>query len=681
MSAMDRRSFLGTTSLLGLCLRPEAALPVSPNPATLAPETFISLEPLSDWAGQLGFVLDPPVDTWQSQPADDKDRLIFRGGGYHLAIEFAHPHPQLVTFSFRLRRDDGRSFVVHSYSLKARKVFTDIYQFWNDRQGSSEIAGEFNVYTRDLASGEHFARTYAANTGIPIAICANREGQVRFAFGPLDQVEAAGLRIKTYSLGLSDRGEGLNYEFEFQKPVGYTLQRTDLIDGAYIDTRGESWFEILREYGEWAERRGKIAVRTPPEAAFAPIWNSWYPFGFNITQEIIAKNASICQELGIKNISIDAGYQEQITGGLGTEQDFAHFEDCTGDWAAYPGKFPDFRKLVDEIHRHGQLATVWVALFIVGKETAAYKQVRGMLRQDVAGKDRSYLCPCHPDTPSYLAQTFLRLARDYDLDGFWLDFMDGTHTPCRSSHPHSTSSPGEGYNACLGAVRDALVKFKPGFLMETRMPMANLNGKQFYNVMETIDMPFDLDLNRSLGTVVRASAHGLACKIDPVQWHIRESDENVGVCCATTTLTGVPVFGVDFRLLPASHLRVVGAWMQFYREHQRELCQGRFQPVGFGHLSPQFRIQGSAATFVYIGSSATAPTDVAGCDTLYLVNASDAERVAVHLDAMRPGRWQVILRNCYLENGSMTSLEVAKSAYAFDLPIPRGGLAELRRQA
>jgi alpha-galactosidase len=624
--------------------------------------------------------LDPPVEEWRLLSSGDKNQSAFVGGGYRLIVDFAHPEPQLVTMRFRLHREDGQSFAVHAYSLKSRKVFTDIYQFWSYRQGSPETQGEFDVYTRGLASGDKFARTYAANTGIPLALCANREGQIRFAFGLLDQIEATGLCMRNYSLGLSERGEGLNYEFEFVKPVGYSLQRSELIDGAYFDMRGEDWFATLRQYSEWAERRGKIAVVKPPPVAFEPIWNSWYPFGFNITQASIEENAEFCRRVGIKNISIDAGYQEQLTGGLGTPQDFANFEDHTGDWTAYQEKFPDFRGLVERIHQQGQIATVWVALFMVGTKTAAYQQVRGMLRQDTPGKDRSYLCPCHPETPGYLARTFSKLARNYDLDGFWLDFMDGTHTPCHGSHPHFTSSTGEGYNACLGAVRDALVKFKPNFLMETRMPMANLNGKRFYNVMETTDMPFDLDLNRSLGVVARAYTHGLACKIDPVQWHIRESDENVGVCCTTTTLSGVPVFGVDFRLLPASHLRVVAAWMQFYREHQSELWQGHFQPVGFGHLSPQVQIQAGKSMFVYLGSSATAPVSLGGSDSIYLINASDMVRMALFLDNMSRGRWQVALRNCYLQKVSESFLEVKASTCAFDMPIPRGGLAELRKQ-
>jgi hypothetical protein len=638
------------------------------------------LEALSEWDAQLGFALDPPVEAWRPQQSEDKNQLVYAGGGYRLTLDFAQPESRLVTFRFHLSREDALPFTVHAYSVKARTVFAGIHRVWNYRDGSPEIVGEFDAYTRGLNSGDMYARTYAANTGIPVVICANREGRNRFAFGLLDQIEAAGLRMKNYSLGLSERGEGLNYEFEFRKPSGYVLKRSELIDGAYLDARQADSFHTLREYSGWAERTGKITVLKPPVVAFEPIWNSWYPFGLNINEEIIARNAEFSQQVGIKNVFIDAGYEEPLTGGLGTPEEWALFEDYTGDWTPDRKKFPDFRKLVDRIHSRGQIVTAWVALFMVGKKTGAYQQVRGMLRQDTPGKDRSYLCACHPDTPGYLARTFSKLAMDYDLDGFWLDFMDGMHTPCRNSHPHFTESPGEGYNACLAAVCDAVRKFKPDFLVETRMPMSNLNGKQFFNVMETMDMPFDLDLNRSLGVVLRSFSHGLACKLDPMQWHIRESDENVAVCCATETLAGVPVFGVDFRLLPESHLRAVAAWIQFYREHQSELWQGQFEPVGFGHLFPQFKIQAGAKTFLYVGSMATAPTGVDGSDSIYIINASDQGRVALYLDGINPGRWQVTLRNCYLERISAIPLDVSASAYAFDMRIPKGGLAELRKE-
>jgi alpha-galactosidase len=681
MPGVSRRRFL-TIPTLGFAL--PAAVPLNPaNPigSSIAfDQAWLKLEPLSRWDAQLGFALEPRITQWMASGARSRHHASFYAGGYQLKLDFASPEPGLVSFQFRLAREDGQPFTVHRYSLKARLPFSGIYRFWDYRSGSPEIEAEFDAYTRGLASGEKYTQTYAANTGIPFVLCTNRNGENRFSFGMLDQVEVTGLHVEPYSLGLSWRGEGLNFSFEFVKPLGYSLKQSELVDGAWFDARPLNWFQTIREYSRWAERAANLRVMKPPPAAFEPIWNTWYPFGFNINQEIVLRNAEFCRQIGLRNLLIDAGYQNPLTGGLAAAE-WNQFVDYTGDWTPNPQKFPDFRKMVELLHRQQQFVTVWVALFMLGKKTKAYREARGMLRRDTSGKEQSYLCPCHTETPQYLARTFLKLAKDYDLDGFWLDFMDNMHAPCYSSHLHFTNSPGEGYNRCLAAVRDAAMEYKPDFLMETRMRMANVNAKQFVNVMETSDMPFDFDLNRSMGVMVRSFSEGVASKLDPIQWHIRESEENVAVCCATVTLTGIPVFGVDLRLLPESHLRIIKAWMRFYRQHQDVLSRGELEPCGFASLFPQLQVREGRKAFLYIGSSSTTPVSVEGARQIYIINASGRSRMVITLDGIAAGRWRMVVRNCRLEVVSTHDREVDAGAFALDQQIPEGGLVELHVRA
>jgi hypothetical protein len=271
------------------------------------------------------------------------------------------------------------------------------------------------------------------------------------------------------------------------------------------------------------------------------------------------------------------------------------------------------------------------------------------------------------------------MAQKYDLDGYWLDFMDSLHIPCHASHTHSTSSPGEGYNRCLAAVRDAVLRWKPDFLIETRMKMSNINMKQFANVLETYDMPFDFDLNRGMGVFVKSFSSGVAAKLDPVQWHMYESNENVAKSCATVTLMGIPVFGVDFKLLPQSHARVMKSWISFYRKHQEDLINGEFTPIAFSVLSPEFQIRNARKIFLYIGASPVAPANVAECDEIYIVNASDTDRVALSLDGLGYGQWNAITCNCFLETIRSNDRAIEPSSTHLDESIPQGGLLVLRK--
>ncbi len=664
---LDRRSFLKSAALA------PAAVNAAPAAEPLRPPR------LAAWNAELAFTLDPPCAGWTPEGAETGDRVHYRSGDYRLQLDWEQPSEGLWNLRFELRRADNAKFTVRSYSVRARTEFTGIYRVWDYRSGPLELMTGFDAYTRGIASGDKFTQTSAANTGIPLLVATGREGRNRFCLGMLDQVEVTGLRIRDFSLGISERGEGLNFSFEFERPTGYALERTVLTDGARLDTRGLNWFDTIAEYTAWVETAARIPVRRPPPAAWEPIWNTWYPFGQNIDQKIIRENAAFCRRAGITTLCIDAGYNNALTKGMANAADIDQFNAHTGDWVADPGKFPHFRALVDGLHAQGHKVTVWAALSIVGRATKAYTRARPMLIHSASGAEQIHLCPRHPDTPAYMAGTFLKLARDYDLDGFWLDFMDGLHGACHASHPHATPSPGEGYNRCLAAVRDAVLGWKPTFLIETRMKMANINAKQFANTLETTDMPFDFDLNRGIGMVLRSFSKGVAAKLDPAQWHIHELNENVAKSCATVTLTGVPVFGVDFRLLPESHVRVIAAWMRFYRRHQADFARAECRPVGFNVFFPQFTAQAGAKSFHYIGSSATAPAMVRGNAEIYIANASDSGRVTLVLDGIQPGRWKKQTLDCFLEPQHEASLTVASPSLALDERVPEGGMLVLTR--
>ena len=213
---------------------------------------YVKPEPLAPWAGQIGFALDPPVTEWRATNREGANRLTYDGGGYLLDLEFVHPEPQLLAFQFRLERVDKAQFIVRSYSVKTQIPFIGIYRFWDYRGGPVELMNQFNTYTRGLGSGANYAQTYGANKGIPLVLCADREGNNRFTFGMLDQVEATGLRIDNWSLGLSTRGEGLNFSFEFVKPAAYEIKRTNLVDGAWLD-RGDT--RLIGRLGPGLRRR------------------------------------------------------------------------------------------------------------------------------------------------------------------------------------------------------------------------------------------------------------------------------------------------------------------------------------------------------------------------------------------------------------------------------------------
>jgi hypothetical protein len=289
------------------------AVPAIPNPESNPGPPYVELTPAAEWGSRLGFVLDPPVEAWQEVGGNDVGQVVHTGGGYRLELNSYRREPHQLSMQFHLQRDDGRNFTVLHYSVTAQISLVGIYRIWNYRDGRPEFLGEFDVFTRGLSSNDEGGQVSGANTGIPIIALTDRGGCNRFTFDMLDQVEIADLRVNNYSLGSSQRGEGLNFSFEFVKPTGYTITRSTIDDGIWFDAESISWFEAVKRYTRWVETNSNIHVLRAPQRAYAPIRNSWYPFGQNIDEKTIRENALLCRQVGITNLCIDAGYNHLFT--------------------------------------------------------------------------------------------------------------------------------------------------------------------------------------------------------------------------------------------------------------------------------------------------------------------------------------------------------------------------------
>jgi len=121
---MDRRAFLTSAPLLAAITGARA----NARPGNTGARVSLKPEPLTSWSGQLSFVLDPPVPEWRAERSPSADRLAYTGDGYRLELDFRHPEPELLTFQFRLEREDKRPFLIRSYSLKTTLSLLGIHR-------------------------------------------------------------------------------------------------------------------------------------------------------------------------------------------------------------------------------------------------------------------------------------------------------------------------------------------------------------------------------------------------------------------------------------------------------------------------------------------------------------------------------------------------------------------------
>ena len=104
------------------------------------------------------------------------------------------------------------------------------------------------------------------------------------------------------------------------------------------------------------------------DKAHAPrpvIYNSWYPFLFDVNEENCLAMVEQCAELGVELFVIDDGW---MPGRINDRSGL-------GDWIADPQRFPHgLRKIADRCHEKGILFGLWVEPEMVNPDSALFRQ-------------------------------------------------------------------------------------------------------------------------------------------------------------------------------------------------------------------------------------------------------------------------------------------------------------------
>ncbi|MCB0386494.1 MAG: alpha-galactosidase, partial [Bdellovibrionales bacterium] len=114
-------------------------------------------------------------------------------------------------------------------------------------------------------------------------------------------------------------------------------------------------------FGDWFKIQDLPRIQARPLAG----WTSWYYHYTRISAEIVEANlkAFSSRQIPLDLIQIDDGWQPAV-----------------GDWLESNDKFPlGMKALVDSIHSHGYQAGLWLAPFIVERNSGIFKEHRDWL--------------------------------------------------------------------------------------------------------------------------------------------------------------------------------------------------------------------------------------------------------------------------------------------------------------
>ncbi len=396
-----------------------------------------------------------------------------------------------------------------------------------------------------------------------------------------------------------------------------------------IDTRDIFYADAIRSVAEWFASFEEYKPSVAPEAAFEPIYSTWYSYHQNLFDHELEAQCKLAKEYGMKGIIVDDGWQTD-----NTNRGYAF---C-GDWEISKHRFPNMREHVAKVHALGMKYVVWYSVPFVGFNSKVYEQFKGKYLYSMGGGMKTaVLDPRFPEVREYLINIYETAVREWDLDGFKLDFIDsfrfnGEDPALAENYAgRDIRSLPEAVDVLLSETMRRLRALKPDILIEFRQSYIGPAIRKYGNMLRAGDCPADILSNRVRTLELRLTSGKTAVHSDMLEWNENDSAE-VAALQLLNVIFSVPQISVKLETIPESHRRMLHFWLDFCTKHRDVLLHGYLKPyhpdLNYPIVSSENAQEKVIAVYNY-GQIVKISCDPG--KTCYLINAAGRNELFVEL--------------------------------------------------
>ena len=433
-----------------------------------------------------------------------------------------------------------------------------------------------------------------------------------------------------------------------------------------FDGRGVFWSDAVRSAAAWIAKTARLSPCRVPEAAFDPLYSSWYQFHQDVFAGDIEAECAIAAGMGMKTLIVDDGWQTDDT-----NRGYAY---C-GDWRVSTRRFPDMAAHVKRVQAMGMKYMVWYSVPFVGKKSANYARFAGKYLYVDERLGAAALDPRFPEVREFLVGIYSKAIEEWGVDGFKLDFIDsfcfrGADPAAKQNYAgRDIRSLPDAVDRLMRDIHATLAAARPDVLVEFRQSYIGPAIRQFGNMMRAADCPGDAQLNRQRIANLRLTAGAAAVHGDMLEWHPSDGPE-AAARAILSSIFGVVQYSMMLRNLPESHRNVVRHWLGFSQRHRDTLLKGRFRAYNPESQCPLLEAESDAECIVGV----YAVGFVCGCGAadhpVYVLNGTNADGVLVELSSARA--------DAEIFDAAGTRVDSAGLAAGIGrLPVPSGGFARI----
>lgn len=395
-----------------------------------------------------------------------------------------------------------------------------------------------------------------------------------------------------------------------------------------LDSRNIFWSSTIREASDWIIKNKNLEPCPVPDTAFEPLYSSWYQFHQGVSAAEIEAEAAIAADMGMKTIIIDDGWQ--------TDDGNRGYAFC-GDWEVSRNKFPNMAFHVRKVQDLGLKYMVWYSVPFVGIHSSNYERFKDKFLYYNQGHGAGVLDPRFPEVREFLVGVYEKALREWNLDGFKLDFIDsfrlsGNDPAVKDNYAgRDIKSIPEAVDVLMKAINARLHEIKPDILIEFRQSYIGPAIRQYGNMLRAADCPGDMKTNRIRIADLRITSGESAVHADMLEWNIDESPE-VAARNIINSIFGVIQYSVMLRDIPQEHKMVIKNWLQFSMEHRSALLKGEFEPYHKESGYPMIKASDEKETILAVyQDNLVASLDNDSAKAFYVLNASGTDNITLDL--------------------------------------------------
>ncbi|MBO7328833.1 MAG: alpha-galactosidase [Lentisphaeria bacterium] len=354
-----------------------------------------------------------------------------------------------------------------------------------------------------------------------------------------------------------------------------------------LDQRPVLWTEALADWRKALE----LTLPAFPDAAWEPVFCTWYAVHAAVTQDWVEKNARIAADLGFRTLIIDDGWcfdeMKRVS-----PQTITSWYEWIGDWNLSTTKFPDFEAHRRRVQAMGMKYLLWVTPFLIGEKSEFKKQYPSCCKPGY--HEGCYTFDSHDEEAvRAMLDKLKHVIRDYGLDGLKIDFLDHIF-------PNIDAPEGRAVTSFIQKLSAAIREVKKNALIEYRQAYATPGMVTYATQFRAGDVPFDfIDNFQRIAQIRISMGDQIPVHADPVYWHPQESSMNISRHMIAS-LAGVPMLSMDMQTVSKEQQKIVKRWLDFYKEKLDLFKNGKWKMYYYMSNTTALRVTAGKETVIFL---------------------------------------------------------------------------------